>query len=105
MPDESQKPVPPALAMSGAFAFCSASLWAVWQVAFAALGVVFGGGMEIVVRLAAIAAIVATLAAVWWWPWLRRTAHRSFAAALSMVSVGLTGTYWLLPRAFVYAEF
>jgi hypothetical protein len=39
------------------------------------------------------------------WRSLHRYASRSVAAALSMISVGVTGTYWLLPDAFVYAEF
>jgi len=107
MSDTPTKPVPRALAVSGALAFSSAGLWAVWLVCFMIFGWCAGDGMTYVklMRLTAIAAIAATLVAVACWPWILRTANRSFAAALSMVSVGVTGTYWLLPDVFVFAEF
>lgn len=107
MSDTPTKPVPRALAVSGALAFSSAGLWAVWQVGFMVLAWCAGDGMAEVqlMRTAAIAAIAATLVAVACWRSILLTANRSFAAALSMVSVGVTGTYWLLPDVFAFAEF
>lgn len=108
MSDDAKKPVPRALAMAGAVAFAAAMLFGFWQIAFLVLGTVAGdwlSGMEGMLRASVFAAVAATLATVWIWCPLRRASSRSLAAALSMTSVGVTGTYWLLPRVFVYAEF
>jgi hypothetical protein len=108
MSNDAKKPVPRALAMAGALSFSSAALLGFWLVAFLAIAWATGGwvsGLVGLLRASVFAAVAATLVTVVIWRSLHRYASRSVAAALSMISVGVTGTYWLLPDAFVYAEF
>ena len=106
MPGDAIKPVPAALAMIGALSFASAALLGIWQVMLLAIGWVtaaWTSELEGLLRASVLAAVAATLATTVMWRPVLRTASCSFAAALSMVSVGLNGTYWLLPGAFVHA--
>jgi hypothetical protein len=101
-----EKPVPAALAMIGALSFASLAVLAGWQVMLLAIGWLTGPWtteLDGLLRASVLAAVAATLLMTVVWRSVLRSASRSLAAALSMVSVGLTGSYWLLPGSFLNA--
>lgn len=94
--------------MAGAVAFASALLLGLWQAAFVLVGWISGdwtSDTQGLLRASVLAAVAATLAIVGIWRSLSRAASRSLAATLSMISVGVTGTYWLLPDVAVHTWF
>jgi len=100
MAGDLQKPVPAALAMIGALSLASLVVLGIWQVALATIGWLTGtwtSEQEGLLRASVLAAVLATLLVTRVWRPVLRTASCSFAAALTMISVGLTGAYWLLP--------
>jgi hypothetical protein len=79
-----------------------------WQCAFMGLGWAAGqyvSEVEGLVRVSAGSAVIATLATIPLARLLMRPARRSAVFSICLIPVGLIGMYFLVPRAFVYANF
>lgn len=106
-PEESL-PTPRWLVWPATSAGSLAVLMGSWQVANLGIGFAVGdhvGEVEGLVRVSAGAGAIAMLATLPAARFLLRRARASAAVALLMLFIGVTATYYLVPRAFMHASF